>query len=75
MLKRTCETGRGVAPEFLWTGNAQELMIHTRAELDVLDSIVKQIVGASVHMPCDRDTLVLTWTLRPISSELFINPG
>ena len=41
----------------------------------VLDSIWKQIVGASVHMPCDRDTLVLTWTLRPISSELFINPG
>ena len=53
----------------MWTWNAQELMIHTRAELDVLDSIWKQIVGVSVHMPCVRDTL------RPISSELFINPG
>ena len=59
----------------MWAGNAQELMIHIRAELDVLDSIWKQRVGASVHVPCDRDTLVLTWTLRHISSDLFIHPG
>ena len=58
----------------MWPGDAQELMIHTRAELDVLDSIWKQIGGASVHMSCDRNKLVLTWTLRSISSELFINP-
>ena len=39
----------------MWAGNAQELMMHIRADLDVLDSIWNQIVGASVHVSCGRN--------------------